>query len=86
MVLEKGREDRLERSCEKISITKSKCRKERATYSKLKEGNRIGKFLCRSCLIKHLIEGKMGRRGGGLKQLMKDFKETGDNGIGETKH
>jgi len=33
--------------------------------------------LCRNCLIKHVIEGKMGRRGGGgRKQLMDDFNET----------
>ena len=38
--------------------------------------NRIGKILCRNCLIKHVIEGKMGRRGEGRKQLMDDFNEA----------
>jgi hypothetical protein len=32
--------------------------------------------LCKNYLVKHVIEGKMRRRGGGLKQLMEDFKET----------
>jgi hypothetical protein len=41
-----------------------------------RKANRIGHILGRNCLIKHVIEGKMGRRGGGLKQLMDDFKET----------
>jgi hypothetical protein len=39
-----------------------------------------GHILCRNCLLKHVIEGKIevaGRQGRRLEQLLDDLKETG---------
>ena len=42
-----------------------------------RKANRIGHILCRSCLLKHVSEGKIeGRRGRRRKQLLDDLKET----------
>jgi hypothetical protein len=46
---------------------------------KRRKANWIGHMLCRNCLLKHVIEGKMeltGRRGRSLKQLLDDIKGT----------
>jgi hypothetical protein len=50
---------------------------------KRRKGNWIGHILSRSCLLKHVIEGKiegsiemMGRRGRRHKQLLDDLTET----------
>jgi hypothetical protein len=47
----------------------------------------IGHILCRNCLLKHVIEGKLegriemtGRRGRRRKQLLDDLKEREDTG------
>jgi hypothetical protein len=49
---------------------------------KRKKTNRIGHILCRNCILKHVIEGKVeggrevkGRRGRRRKQLLDDLKE-----------
>ena len=49
---------------------------------KRKKANRIGHILCRNCILKHVIEGKVegrgevtGRRGRRRKQLLDDLKE-----------
>jgi hypothetical protein len=49
---------------------------------KIRKANWIGHILCRNCLLKHVIEGKlegrtemMGRRGRRRKQLLDDLKE-----------
>jgi hypothetical protein len=52
--------------------------KEYSSHNKTKV-NWIGHILCRNCLIKHIIEGKiLGTRGRGkrLMQLLNDLKET----------
>jgi hypothetical protein len=48
-----------------------------------RKGNWIGHILCRNCLLKHVIEGKIeekievtGRRGRRHKQLLDDLKDT----------
>jgi hypothetical protein len=46
---------------------------------KRRKANWIGHMLCRNCLLKYVIEGKiegMERRGRRRKQLLDDFKET----------
>jgi hypothetical protein len=84
VVLEKDEEDQLDRSCEKYN-----------KYHRVKEGRNIlhtmntsmaswiGHILCRNCLLKHVIYGKigerievLGRRGRRRKQLLDDLKET----------
>jgi hypothetical protein len=47
-----------------------------------RKANRFGHILCRDCLLKHVIEGKIegriqvtGRRGRKCKQLLDDLKE-----------
>jgi hypothetical protein len=49
---------------------------------KRRKANWIGHILCRNCLLKHVIEGKLegriemtGRRGGRRKQLLDDLKK-----------
>jgi hypothetical protein len=49
---------------------------------KRRKANWIGHILCRNCLVKHIIEGKIeggiqvtGRKGRRLKQLLDDLKE-----------
>jgi hypothetical protein len=49
----------------------------------IRKANWVGHVLCRNCLLKHVIEGKMeggvqvtGRRGRRCKQLLDDLKET----------
>ena len=79
MVLEKGGEDQLDRSCVKLrSIAQSQEGEEYSTYSKSRKANRFGHIFCRNCLLKHVIEGKMKetRRGGIRKQLLDGLKET----------
>ena len=46
----------------------------------MRKGNWVGHVLCRNCLLKHVIEGKLeggmqvtGRRGRRCKQLLDDF-------------
>ena len=52
--------------------------------AKRRKANWIGNILCRNCLLKHLIEGKIegvyvrGRRGRRHKQLLDDVKEKGE--------
>jgi hypothetical protein len=48
-----------------------------------RKANLIGHILCRNCLLKHVIEGKlegkievMGRRGRRCKKLLDEFKRT----------
>jgi hypothetical protein len=55
---------------------------------KRRMANWIGHILCRNCLLKHVIEGKVegriemtGRRGRRHKQLLDDLKEKRDTGI-----
>jgi len=50
--------------------------------NKRMSGNCLGHILCRTCLLKHITEGKiegrievMGRQGRKHKQLMNDIKE-----------
>ena len=71
MVLEKGRGDRLNRSCEKWEY----CTKSRGGT------NCIGRILRRNCLLNHVIEGKIeekievtGRRGRGSNELLGNEK------------
>ena len=52
--------------------------------TKWKKANWIGHILCRNCLLKHIIEGKVegrieavGRRGRRRKQLLSDLEEKG---------
>jgi hypothetical protein len=51
---------------------------------KRRKSNWIGHILCRNCLLKHVIEGRIegrievtGRRGRSCKQLLDDLKENG---------
>jgi len=53
----------------------------------------IGHILCRNCLLKQVIEGKiegrivvMGRWGGRHEQLLDEFKEESNTGDRKTKH
>jgi hypothetical protein len=72
VVLEKDGEHQLDRPCEKSQGGEG--------YSKIVERNKanfIGHILCRNCLLKHVIEGKIegrieltGRRGRRCKQLL----------------
>jgi hypothetical protein len=79
VVLEKGGEDLLGRSCEKWrSITKSQGGEEYPTYDKKRKANWIGHILRRNCLLKHVIEGKVegkSRWRRRRKQLLNDLKE-----------
>ena len=60
-------------------------KEERSTLHAVKrrEGNRVGHILCRNCLLKHIIEGKIegrievtGRRERRHKQVVEDLRET----------
>ena len=65
MVVEKGVEDQLDRSCEKYrSVTNSRRGEEHLAYKnkRRRKASWIGHILCRNCLLKHVIEGKMGER------------------------
>ena len=75
-------EDRLDRSCEKWSIKRSKIWEEYPKDNKRSEANCMGHILRRNCLRKHTIEVKIkgrievrGRRGIRRKQLLDDLKE-----------
>jgi hypothetical protein len=63
-------------------ITQSQGGEEYPTYNIRRKANWIGHSLCRNCLLKHVIEGKLegriemtGRRGRRRKQLLDDLKE-----------
>jgi len=59
VVLEKDG-DQLDQSCEKWgSITNSQGREKYPANSKKKEANWIGYILCRNCLLKPIIKGKI---------------------------
>jgi hypothetical protein len=83
VVLEKNGEDQLDRTCEKWrSITQSEGGEEYRNTIKGRKANWIGHILCRNCLLKHAIEGKLEgriemtrRRGRRRKQLLDDLKE-----------
>ena len=82
VVLEKDGIDQLGWSCEKWSVTKSQEGEDYHTNNTRSKANWIGHMLCRKCLLKHVIEGKikgklevLGRRGGRHKWLLDDFKE-----------
>jgi hypothetical protein len=73
----------LDRSCKQwVSITWSEEQKENATCNKRRKANLIDHILCRKCLLKHVTEGKNGRKevrrrqGRRRKQLLDDSKET----------
>jgi hypothetical protein len=84
-VLEKDGEDQSDRSYEKRrSIEKSEGGEEYPANNKRRKSNWIGHVLCRNCLLKHVVEGKIerriemtGQRRKRRKQLLDDFKETG---------
>jgi hypothetical protein len=61
VVLEKGGEEYLDRSCEKCSA-QSQGGKERPTYGKTRKANWISHKLRMNCLLKHVTEGKILRR------------------------
>ena len=87
VVLGKGGEDQLDRSCEKWSTTLSQGGKEFRTWNKRKEGRKEGRkpnwirhILRRNCLLKDVIKGKVegrkevtGRRGRRCKELLNDI-------------
>jgi len=67
VVVEKDGVDQLDRSCEKYrSITKSRRGEEKnILHTKIKKRRKaswIGHILCRNCLLKQVIEGKIGER------------------------
>jgi hypothetical protein len=53
LVLEKDKEDQLNRSCEKWGSGEKY-----PTYRKRRKANWIGHILRRNCLLKHIIEGR----------------------------
>ena len=77
-MLESGQ---LDRSCEKWrSVTESQGGEEYHTDIKQRKANWIGHILCRNCLLKHVIEGKIegrvevtGRRRVRNNQLLDDL-------------
>jgi len=79
-VLEKDEEDQVDRSCKRIKKEiLHRVKEERGIAHKLtrREADWIGHILLRSCLIKHVTEGKiegMGRRGRRRKHLLDDLK------------
>jgi hypothetical protein len=83
VVLEKDGEGQLDRSCDKWrSIARSQGGKEYLNTIERRRADRIGHILRRNCLLKHVIEGKLGgriemtgRRGRRRKQLLDDLKE-----------
>jgi hypothetical protein len=84
VVLEKDGEDQLDRSCEKRRSIKKSEGGEKYPTNKRRKSNWIGHILCRNCLLKHAVEGKIegriemtGRGGKRLKQPLDVFKETG---------
>ena len=80
-MLGKDEEDQLDRSCEKWrSVAYSKGGEEYHTYNKKKEGELDGQILRRNCLLKQIIEGKIGggievtgKQERGCKQLPGNF-------------
>jgi len=59
-MLEKDGEDQLNRSCEKLrSDTESPGGGDILHAVKSRKANWIGHILCRNCLQKHIIEGKI---------------------------
>jgi hypothetical protein len=85
VVLEKNGEDQLDRSCKNEEVL-HRVKEDRNILHTIKrrKANWIGHILCRNCLLKHVIEGKlegriemMGRRGRRCKQLLDDLKEKG---------
>jgi len=82
MVLEKDGEHQLDRPCEKWSVAKSQGGEGYSKIIKRNKANFIGHILCRNCLLKHVIGGKIeGRievtegRGRRCKQLLDYLKE-----------
>jgi hypothetical protein len=82
-VLGKDGEHQLDRLYEKrIIVTKSQGGEGYPKIKKKNKSNFIGNILCRNCLLKHVIEGKIegrievtGRRGRRCKQLLDNLKE-----------
>jgi len=71
-MLEKDGEDQFDRSCEKWrSGTCSQGGEEYHIYSKKKEGNWIGRSLCRNCSLEQVIEGKVGGKDGSYGKTRK---------------
>jgi hypothetical protein len=83
VVLEKNGEDQLDRSCENCEVL-HRVKEERNVLRTIKRrtANRIGHFLRRNCLLKHIVEEKIerievtGRQGRRRKQILYDLKET----------
>jgi hypothetical protein len=83
VVLEKEREDQLDRSLRNEEVL-LRVKEERNILHtvKRKKANWTGHILRRNCLLKHVIEGKLdggtemtGRRGRRRKRLLDDLKE-----------
>ena len=78
---QKDGEDQLDRSCEILkSIAQSQGERNILHAVQRRKANWIGHVLCRNCLLRQIIEGKiegkikvMGRRGRRRKQLLEDF-------------
>ena len=80
-VLQSG-ENKLDRSCEKLSIYVVKVERNITQTVKIRKANRIGHILHRLCLLEHVAEGKiegviegMVRRRRRRKQLLDDLNE-----------
>jgi len=82
VVLDKAREDQLDRSCEKLYCHVFKEERNILHAIMRMKSNWIGHILRRNCLLKQVIEKKTegrtqvtGRRGRRYKQLIDDLKE-----------
>jgi len=76
-------EHQSDRPCEKWSVTKSQGGEGYSKIMKRNKANLIGHILCRNCLLKDVVEGKIERRievtrrrGRRCKQLLDHLKET----------
>jgi hypothetical protein len=87
-MIEKDGEEQLDRSCEKWrSIAQSQREEEYTTYNKKWKAVWTGYILRRNCLLKHVIEEKMGgrinvkrRRERRRKHVLDNLKEGEDIG------
>jgi hypothetical protein len=81
VVLERDGEDQLYRSLKHDEVLHTVKEERNILHTRKRTANWIGHILCRNCLLKHVIEGKiegrievMGRRGKTHKQLLDDLK------------
>ena len=86
MVVEKDRQDQLDRSVKNQVLRKVKERRNILHTIRSRKANWIGHILRRNCLLKHVIGGKIdgtthvtGRRGIRRKRVLDDVRMTRQN-------